>query len=423
MRGAPATVELSPHLAGEAALPGQHFNERHRDRQCLPRLAVPTPLSSPRAFSSEVDAASRQGNASKQESSAPFRFHRNGIGVRASAPADALKERRDLRGRAIRIFPMREVTGAGKHREIERAERLAEPIGPRIGKQRIVLGPAHAGRHIDRRQQQGFALHHRDAPGMRGAIMRKAAGEIAVLEEVVGEGVEDVVEGVFSMRPALQEVADIKAAVVAAGADERGRHLHLVEGLVPDVVEPIGRRHARSDAGIDEIEEKQPRELPQCPPRQRLHHGATDIVADDAESVDAEPVHQRQHVGRMPVRPVRPVRLVAVAEAAQIGRDQREAIGQPGHHRLPGQPEFRPTMQQKQRFAVAGADQVEIGAIGLDRQMLHSGSSRAEGRGGERGSGFSPFAPCLARHPRLLTPPTTGALLLIWRLQERWQSG
>jgi hypothetical protein len=36
--------EPSPHLAGEAALPSQNFNERHRDRQCLPRLAVPPRL-------------------------------------------------------------------------------------------------------------------------------------------------------------------------------------------------------------------------------------------------------------------------------------------------------------------------------------------------------------------------------------------
>src|SRR5438045_3953205 len=34
----------------------------------------------PRAFSSEVDAGSRQENASKQESRAPFRFRRNGKG-------------------------------------------------------------------------------------------------------------------------------------------------------------------------------------------------------------------------------------------------------------------------------------------------------------------------------------------------------
>jgi hypothetical protein len=35
-------------------------------------------LESMRAFSSEVDTGSHQENASKQESNAPFRFHRNG---------------------------------------------------------------------------------------------------------------------------------------------------------------------------------------------------------------------------------------------------------------------------------------------------------------------------------------------------------
>src|SRR5882757_4254877 len=38
--------------------------------------------ASVRAFSSEVDTGSRQENASKQESGAPFRFHRNGKGSR-----------------------------------------------------------------------------------------------------------------------------------------------------------------------------------------------------------------------------------------------------------------------------------------------------------------------------------------------------
>ncbi|RXG88833.1 hypothetical protein EAS62_32190 [Bradyrhizobium zhanjiangense] len=36
-----------------------------------------------KAFSSEVDTGSRQENASKQESRAPFRFHRNGKGSRS----------------------------------------------------------------------------------------------------------------------------------------------------------------------------------------------------------------------------------------------------------------------------------------------------------------------------------------------------
>src|SRR5688500_6487969 len=38
-----------------------------------------------RAFSSEVDTGSRQENASKQESRAPFRFHRNGKGSRGGS--------------------------------------------------------------------------------------------------------------------------------------------------------------------------------------------------------------------------------------------------------------------------------------------------------------------------------------------------
>ena len=50
--------------------------------------------------------------------------------------------------------------------------------------------------------------------------MREAAGEIAGLEEIVGEGFQDVVEGVLAMRPAFEEMPDIEAAVFARGPDE-----------------------------------------------------------------------------------------------------------------------------------------------------------------------------------------------------------
>ncbi|QOZ20301.1 hypothetical protein XI02_38755 [Bradyrhizobium sp. CCBAU 21365] len=39
---------------------------------------LPLCSTAARAFSSEVDTGSREENASKQESRAPFRFHRNG---------------------------------------------------------------------------------------------------------------------------------------------------------------------------------------------------------------------------------------------------------------------------------------------------------------------------------------------------------
>jgi hypothetical protein len=50
---------------------------RHTSRQCLAKRRQA------RAFSSEVDTGSREENASKQESRAPFRFHRNGKGSSA----------------------------------------------------------------------------------------------------------------------------------------------------------------------------------------------------------------------------------------------------------------------------------------------------------------------------------------------------
>ena len=81
--------------------------------------------------------------------------------------------------------------------------------------------------------------------------------------------------------------------------------------------------------------------------RQRLHHSAADIVADNAGLCDAERIHQRQHVGCVLVGAERTAGLVAVAEAAQIGREQRETIGEPRHHRFPGQPEFGPAVQQQ----------------------------------------------------------------------------
>ena len=213
-----------------------------------------------------------------------------------------------------------------------------------------------------------------------------------------------IVEGVLAMRPGCQEMADITPAAVAARADEGRRHLHLVKGLIPDVVEALRLRHPRPDSRIDEIEEKQPGDARGRQPCQRLHQCTADIVTDDAGLREAKRIHQRQHVGGLLVGPERPLGLVAVAEAAQIGCIQREAIGEPPHHRLPRQPEFGPAMQQQQRSPGADAGHVKGRAIGLNRQMLHFGLLFAsQGR-----HGFLGPAPCPARHPRLEHGPTAG---------------
>src|SRR6266404_280645 len=70
-----------------------------------------------------------------------------------------------------------------------------------------------------------------------------------------------------------------------------------------------------------------------------------------------------------------PVGLVAVAEASQVRREQTVAVGEPRHHRLPGEPEFGPAMQQQKRLPCPGPRDMEGGAISPNRQVLHRAGS------------------------------------------------
>ena len=97
---------------------------------------------------------------------------------------------------------------------------------------------------------------------------------------------------------------------------------------------------------------------------ERLHQRAADVVADDAGLFEIERIHQRYHVGGLLLRAERAIRLVAVAEAAQVRRVQREAVGEARHHRLPGEPEFRPAVQQQERPALPRPRHMERCAIG-----------------------------------------------------------
>src|SRR6188472_4398441 len=92
---------------------------------------------------------------------------------------------------------------------------------------------------------------------MGRAVMREATGKVSRFKEIVGESLELIVEDVLAMRPTSKEMSDIEPATFAARADEGRGHLHLVKGLIPDVVEALRLCHAGSYSGIDEVEEEQ----------------------------------------------------------------------------------------------------------------------------------------------------------------------
>src|SRR5258707_2090383 len=106
------------------------------------------------------------------------------------------------------------------------------------------------------------------------SVMREATGKVSVPEEIVGEGLELIVKDVLAMRPGFQEMPDIAPAAFAARADQGRRHLHLVKGLIPDVVEAIRLRHPPPDSRIDAIVKGQPGDALRRLSRPRLDHFA-----------------------------------------------------------------------------------------------------------------------------------------------------
>src|SRR4029453_15712613 len=123
------------------------------------------------------------------------------------------------------------------------------------------------------------------------AIMREATGKVSALKEIVGEGLEVIVEGVLAVRPGFQKMPDIAPAAFAARADEGRRHLHLVKGLIPDVVEALRLRPPLPDSGREKIKKKKTGDALGPQPRQRLHQGTADVVTDDAGLRQPKRIH------------------------------------------------------------------------------------------------------------------------------------
>ena len=117
---------------------------------------------------------------------------------------------------------MRKVPDIWKLREIQISEGLRQPVGPGVRKYRIMLGPADAGRYFDLRQLGRLSFNDRDAACMCPFVVSKSSFQIARLQEVVDEDVEDIVKHLFAPGPVAKEVAKVCFAGLAVGATSAG---------------------------------------------------------------------------------------------------------------------------------------------------------------------------------------------------------
>ena len=82
--------------------------------------------------------------------------------------------------------------------------------------------------------------------------------------------------------------------------------------------------------------------------------------------LDSELIDQREQIRSMILGPKCPRRLAAIPKAPEVRRDQTEPVSKSCHHGLPGQPELRPAMQQKQRRSLTHLRHVKARAIRFD---------------------------------------------------------
>src|SRR5258708_39608716 len=92
-------------------------------------------------------------------------------------------------------------------------------------------------------------------------------------------------------------MAEIEAAGLARATDQGRRPGLLMEGLVPDLDEMIGRGPARTNPGIRAVEEEQAAEPLRMLPRQALGNIGADVMRDDAGACDTKVVHEGKDIG------------------------------------------------------------------------------------------------------------------------------
>jgi hypothetical protein len=64
-------------------------------------------------------------------------------------------------------------------------------------------------------------------------------------------------------------------------------------------------------------------------------------------------------------------RLRGISETPEIGRKKVEFTREALHNRLPGEPELRPAVKEKERGTLSGSRNVKTSAVNLNGQMVH----------------------------------------------------
>ena len=127
----------------------------------------------------------------------------------------------------------------------------------------------------------------------------------------------------------------------------------------------------------DDVEDGQLRHPVRVVEREAVRTPAAAVVAADAEALEPELPHHRDHVARHRALRVRLVvgrrrRLRALAVAAQVGRDHGVLVREPRRHRVPHRVRLRVPVEQEEGRPAAAAAQADRRLARVDRRQLEA---------------------------------------------------
>jgi hypothetical protein len=211
-----------------------------------------------------------------------------------------------------------------------------------------VAPPKNARWHSYLRRPLRGTGHHGQAAGVLTDVPVEAALHIARPHEVVDPSIENDVESIFPVRPVAQEMADVRPTALARGGHQHRSVMHLMEGLIPDLIDVTGLVPATAHAVRRAIEEEQARS-PCCEAHPKnLHHVGADVVTNEAAATNVHGIQQRDDIvgerDRVDSVGRTGMRVLALSESSKVGSYQPITAGEAREDRLPRCPELGPAM-------------------------------------------------------------------------------
>ena len=119
---------------------------------------------------------------------------------------------------------------------------------------------------------------------------------------------------------------------------------------------------ALEDRRVGRVDDREARDARIATDRRRPRHRAAPVMPDQGEAIDAEGVGEGEDVGDERVGAVGGdlLRAVAVAEAAQVGHDQAEAVGEHGGDFGPGAVRFGEAVEQDDGRGIGRAGERDV---------------------------------------------------------------